>query len=325
METSDSSSRCFISGDWGTSTLRLRLVQSEPFRILEEVSSAGGIAATHEAWMDRGGDRYSFYLDRLHETLGLLSGDVEGVPMLLSGMASSSVGIEEVPYAVLPFRLDVEGLACRRFAPTSGFPHQVTLIGGLRWLNRDVMRGEECQALGLSLLHAEDQSRSDLPASFRLILPGTHSKHLLIDRGSIVRSQTFLTGDLFRALAGHSILRHSVTGKRQPLDREAFRAGVEVARQEGCLASLFGVRCRDLLEGVAPEENNAFLSGVLVGGELVSLPQQGPPLVMAADDLGSRYLEALDVLGFQGEVHRIPEGLMAAAVPRAHLLVHLGR
>ncbi|RYG00477.1 MAG: hypothetical protein EOO02_14790, partial [Chitinophagaceae bacterium] len=100
-----------ISCDWGTTNLRLRLVELQNLQILATVSSSLGIAETHSQWKHKGGDREQFYLQELTREIGLLETEVgynlHGVPVFLSGMASSTLGIRELPYAKLPF--DING------------------------------------------------------------------------------------------------------------------------------------------------------------------------------------------------------------------------
>ncbi len=316
-----------ISGDWGTSTLRLRLVRPSPFGVVEEVGLAEGIAATHEAWLrsgraDRDGDghRQEFYLGRLAEALSMFEKPIAGLPVYLSGMASSSVGLEEVAYAPVPFHLH-DSLCSISLPASAACPHEVSVYGGLRWGERDVMRGEETQVMGLAFNEA-----LALPDGYCVILPGTHSKHVRVEDATIVSFSTYLTGDLFEAIAHHTILKHSVTGERVVSDVEAFRSGVERASMSGLLPELFGLRCRDLLGGRTVTEGNAFLSGLLVGSELVSagLGSTSECLVVAEDSLGNLYAEALEVLGFGGDLRRVPRRSMEEAVARAHALIHRG-
>src|SRR3954469_13847103 len=100
--------RLFISGDWGTSRLRLRLVQAEPLAIRAEAASEAGIARVHAAWQSSGspGDREGVFLRALAPVLeGLRAAaalELRGVPLVLSGMASATIGLRELPYAPTP-------------------------------------------------------------------------------------------------------------------------------------------------------------------------------------------------------------------------------
>ena len=92
-----------ISGDWGTTTLRLRVVRAAPFQVVEEVVRPWGAASVHEEWEASSEDRVGYYLTRLFEAVEALSGSWDALPIYVSGMASSSVDIQELAYAPLPF------------------------------------------------------------------------------------------------------------------------------------------------------------------------------------------------------------------------------
>lgn len=307
-----------ISADWGTTSLRLRCLRLEPFAIEEEISLGCGVAETHTAWQESGNERDVFYLSRLGDALKGFTQSLEGLPLYLSGMASSSVGMRELPYGEVPFGFG-DPLPSITLPASDACPHRVTLFSGLRWGTRDVMRGEEAQVMGL----AANQSLS-LPESFVLILPGTHSKHVRVERRSIVGFQTFLTGDLFEAVARHTILRHSLAPGLEVRDWAAFRGGVEQAAEESLLPSLFGIRCASLFGERSAPANSAYLSGLLIGSELAAVSRAAEPLLVAEDALGELYLEALGVLGQGRRVVRLPRQAMREAVPRAHAhaLIH---
>ena len=97
----------FISCDWGTSTLRLRLVDSTAATILAETTSEEGIAMVFERWKEiekeklsekeKEEERLAFYRSVLSDQIVKLGGqagrDLAGIPVIISGMASSNSGI----------------------------------------------------------------------------------------------------------------------------------------------------------------------------------------------------------------------------------------
>jgi 2-dehydro-3-deoxygalactonokinase len=187
----------------------------------------------------------------------------------------------------------------------------------------DVLRGEEVEAIGL----AETMQLRE--ASFTLVLPGTHSKHLFIQSGVMTSFRTFLTGELFDLLSRHSVLRHSLSPMHEagpdspvsPVADGAFEAGVRHAATEALSAALFRIRTRHLLHGESPEANTAFLSGLLIGNELLTLGQRGDdrhPIVIAAPrTLASRYHAAARALKLNS-VRMASPSEIAMAVTVAH-------
>src|SRR5512143_2992534 len=103
----------FLSCDWGTSSFRLRLVETPGLNIVNEKISAEGIAQTFELWKQSGNTedaRFSFYLELIQKhiqdfekTLGF---SLTPTPLVISGMAGSSMGMIELPYKEFPFAID---------------------------------------------------------------------------------------------------------------------------------------------------------------------------------------------------------------------------
>jgi 2-dehydro-3-deoxygalactonokinase len=126
-----------------------------------------------------------------------------------------------------------------------------------------------------------EQVGEALPDQATLILPGTHSKHLRIDRGAITGITTFMTGELFELLCQHSVLRHSVATDA-PRDPAAFREGVVASAEDRLTSTLFQVRTRQVLAAQTGMANRSFLSGLLIGSELRALGSGETPIVLAA-------------------------------------------
>lgn len=258
----------FIACDWGTSNFRLRLIEpAAPEK--REFRSDDGVAKL-AASAPAGPERSALFRATLARALEQLNAPAE-LPVLISGMASSSIGWKELPYATLPFPLN--GQAAIREQIES----RVWLISGLR-SDRDVMRGEETQALGLAASLGEQ-----LPKRAVFILPGTHSKHVEIDAGAVVSFRTQMVGELFDLLTRHSVLRHSTAPASAP-DDGAFVEGVAESQRSPLLAGLFRVRTRQVLDGLPAASNTSFLSGVLIGAELAGWRDTDVTIIVAADE-----------------------------------------
>jgi 2-dehydro-3-deoxygalactonokinase len=295
----------FVNCDWGTSRLRLRLMAVESVEVLSEVCSNAGVSALAATGADADrAERFRLALGRQLEQLAGQCPELGPCPVIISGMASSTIGWQELPYAPVPWRLDGSDVVARELEPVNspGGTHRVLLLPGLRTAT-DVMRGEETQTLGLFQL---DIARQVGPRA-RVILPGTHSKHVRVESGAIVGFHTFMTGELFDVLGRHSILRHSIAAEAKAAnglpesDPQAFAAGVREAQNLPLPAALFHVRTRQVLDKRPATENRAFLSGVLIGAELAGLAQDtaadGPIVLCADGTLGEAYAQAGAALG----------------------------
>lgn len=262
--------------DWGTSSFRLQLSNIVDQQIIGEVHSADGISNTFNAWKKEEGtdsmSRIRFYQRQLIKQIDQLSRKssigLDNIPIVISGMASSSIGLREVPYATLPFPVDGSNASIMHFGPQKDFPHPIMLISGVR-SDTDVMRGEETQLIGLA--DSPYLSGGTLKESI-LVFPGTHSKHIVLNEDKLTSFQTFMTGEIFGLMADHSILKASVetidldTYSQKELD--AFKSGVERSRSANVLNSLFTVRTNQLFNKLDKKQNFLFLSGLLIGTEL---------------------------------------------------------
>lgn len=288
---------CFLSCDWGTSSFRLRLVTRETGRVLTHITdNSGGIRTIYNRWTNYTGSlsRVDFYLSFLNDKIIALeektSTDMRPLPIALSGMASSNIGIMELPYSLLPVKMDDPNLNIEVIEATDQFPRDLYLISGVR-SSDDVMRGEETQLLGLS-------SKLNIRDGICL-LTGTHSKHAWLKGNTITAFKTYMTGELFDLISSKSILSSSVTDNKDPLAGQAFEEGVEASQKENLLHSLFKIRARDLINAPPKTGNYSFLSGLLIGTELKELAsaKQDPIILWGSSRLQRYYAAALDVLG----------------------------
>jgi 2-dehydro-3-deoxygalactonokinase len=212
----------------------------------------------------------------------------------------------EAPYVRAP--ADVRTLAARAVRLKSALGPEVLIAPGVIFeppeRAPDVMRGEEIQIAGA--LAAEPW----LAGRAWLVLPGTHSKWVLVEDERIVSFATYITGELYAVLCEHSMLgrlmstRPAVAGAAE----RAFEQGLAAARESGpgdLPRQLFATRALGLTKRLSAEALADYLSGVLVGHELVSglalsraARECGAPLVLIGDAaLRLRYAHALQSLG----------------------------
>lgn len=248
----------FISCDWGSSRLRLRLIDLEFQSIVAQHITDEGIQKL--ANQSSGKNRRDFLgsvLERAIMDLGVTSQDV---PMVVSGMASSTLGLQSLPYASLPAPIDGSTL---RYADISLSGRKVRLVSGLQAVN-DVMRGEETELVGIFAAPA----RHPLAENCIVVLPGSHSKHVRLSRGLVVGFTTYLTGELYGLLSQNSTL---CSGPDITFDDAAFVAGVRSSATHNLSSALFQTRARAVLGTLPEKHSRAFLSGVLVGAEIATL------------------------------------------------------
>lgn len=232
--------------DWGTTRLRAWAMEgAEPWA---EASSDDGMGT-----LDRSG--FEPALLRLVEPwLGEAP-----VSIVACGMVGARQGWIEAAYAPVP---------CPPLAPPFAVPPvtdprlRVHVVPGLRQdAPADVMRGEETQIAGHLALH---------PGWDGIVcLPGSHTKWAEVSAGEVTGFRTFMSGELFAALRGHTVLRHTLG---EGWDDDAFAAAVAdgLSRPEALAGRLFGLRAEALLHGLDPGAATARLSGLLLGIELAA-------------------------------------------------------
>ena len=136
----------FLSIDWGTTNLRIRWVQLARFEVLAEHFSDQGVKKVYHRWQASGRDREAFFLEVLQTELQTMGIQWSAkVKVIISGMASSSIGMRELHYASLPFFANGHALSVEKWQP-KGFLYEISLISGVKSKD-DVMRGEELNSL----------------------------------------------------------------------------------------------------------------------------------------------------------------------------------
>ena len=290
----------FISCDWGTSSLRLKVIDADKMFVLAESTAAQGISATYELWKEsdkKEDERVPFYQSILTEHIRImelhLNFSLNSVPLIISGMVSSNMGMTELSYKEVPFGTDGHDLNIKTIEPNDNFKHAILMISGAKTTD-DVMRGEETQLIGCQDVQSgkEDQV---------LIFPGTHSKHIMVKKGKVVDFETYLTGELFDLLSKKSVLSNTIE-ENQDLSvagtLESFEKGVEDSLHTNILHSSFLVRTNYLLGKVSKKENYCYLSGLLIGTELKEIITNKKPLTVVSDEsLNFFYNTALRKLG----------------------------
>ncbi|CAG4988311.1 putative 2-dehydro-3-deoxygalactonokinase DgoK1 [Dyadobacter sp. CECT 9275] len=275
--------------DWGTTSFRLRLTDMTNREIIGEITAGQGIAATSLEWslVSAGGSvtRENFYRKELSRQITNLSVnlalDLDGIPIAMSGMGSSSLGMVELPYAFLPFSLAGQQAVVSIVEAADWFLHDIFLISGIT-NGLDVMRGEETQLLGVwELMETVRQAAGETI----FIFPGTHSKHIYVQAGQVTGFKTYMTGEIFSLMVSTSILRESVEfPSAHAADMKAFAEGVKYAGAENLLHTLFSVRGNQLFERRNKRENFYYLSGLIIGAELKELVSEIRQIVLCCDE-----------------------------------------
>lgn len=270
-----------IGIDWGTSSLRAYLIGAQG-EVLDRLVAPEGIMQMPDKNFEGVFERLIGPWVKAHR-----------VPLIASGMITSRNGWIETPYLSAPS--GVEQLADALVPiPTAGGSvlHFVTGMTISHNGAPDVMRGEETQIVG-SVEAGSDEGM--------FVMPGTHSKWVSVRGGRIEDFSTYMSGEIFKVLCGHTILGTLMSDSA--FSEEGFREGVAVGLDAGpkLLHTLFQVRTMPLFGKISEDKVADYLSGMLIGAEIHGATGNrvidDPISIVGRDDLADRYAIALQVLG----------------------------
>jgi 2-dehydro-3-deoxygalactonokinase len=271
-----------IGIDWGTTSFRAYLLGGDG-SVRDRREAADGILAVQD------------FDDCFERHCGAWADAHARAPILLAGMIGSRQGWIEAPYCPCPAGAAEIAAALKPHATARG--RRVAFVPGLSWRSPsgadDVMRGEETQILGVAA-----------PGRSIVVLPGTHSKWAEVVDGRVLRFATFMTGEVFGAMAKHTILGRLMTGDAH--HAEGFAAGIAASAEPGgLLHHLFRVRTAGLFARWPGEALSSLLSGLAIGHEIRAARDffaVERVLVVGGAALAERYAAALPQLGIEADV-----------------------
>ncbi|MET0221269.1 MAG: 2-dehydro-3-deoxygalactonokinase [Tardiphaga sp.] len=303
------SQAAFAAADWGTTRLRVWLLDAAGVVLDERRSDEGMLAAQP--------DRFAAILERQLADMGADA----SLPVIVCGMAGARQGWIEAPYVTVPASLDsIFGAAVR----VPGLARDVRIVPGLAQRDPaapDVIRGEETQLAG---------AVSKLGGGKHVVcMPGTHSKWVTLDDGSVTRFQTFMTGELFSLLSAQSILRHSIGGDAEVrADSDAFVTACRAALADASPleTKLFRIRAATLLQELTPDEAANRLSGLLIGAEIAAARvifrmNGGKVVLIASGGMHDLYAAAIGLAGYDIVAVDADEAVRAGLISAAGLTI----
>jgi 2-dehydro-3-deoxygalactonokinase len=300
-----------LAVDWGSTRLRAYLLGANG-AVLDTLTSEAGASTLGAGAGGFEAALQSLVADWLHAHPGL--------PAVACGMVGSAHGWREAPYAECP--MELAGLHAHAVGvPWAG--GELKILPGLSCREADgtpdVMRGEETQIAGVLARRPRDAGDA------MLVLPGTHSKWARLQVGRVTGFATRMTGELYAVLRQHSVLGRLMTASPcETFDNIAFDKGVAAAARSGGRDlghQLFATRTLGLFGDCPSDGLGDFLSGLLIGHELVAGLQQADPrrplILVGEPALCARYQRGLQQLGREDVSHidhTAPAGLWQQAL-----------
>ncbi|RSF08774.1 2-dehydro-3-deoxygalactonokinase [Achromobacter aegrifaciens] len=302
MTTGSPARAALIALDWGTSSLRAYRLDAAG-RTLDTRHLPWGIMRLPQPLQDGAATTaLSGFELAFEQACGDWLRAEPALPVIACGMVGSAQGWKEAAYLDVPVDLQRIGTLLTKVEREDG--PALHIVPGLiqRHGLPNVIRGEETQVVGVMADQATHSADSVL-----IGLPGTHSKWVSARRGRVTHFDTFMTGEVYAALRGHTILGRTMADAASA-DMAAFERGLKVAGapagRAGVLSTIFSTRALGLTGELAPESQADYLSGLLIGHEIAALAdmlqQQGelPRIVLCGDPaLCRRYIQAMQHYG----------------------------
>ena len=273
----------FIAVDWGTTNARFWLCDRDGGVLAE----AGGLGVA------------ALRIDRkfAEEFAKATSGWPENVPAVLCGTIGANIGWHQVGYRALPASLDELSQNTLHFVEGR---RPIAILAGVSGKGSfgqlDLMRGEDIQLAGVI---------ADGHGDGIYVLPGTHNKWVQVRDRAIVSFHTAMTGELYAAIAGNTILLTSAA--TPPLVGEAFNNGAKLALSHadaGLASLLFTVRTRQVLGEMSEADAASYLSGVMIGADVAGGAAQfgeatrsAPITLVGGSSLAASYARACELAG----------------------------
>ena len=252
----------YITIDGGTTNTRLRLVK-DYLVIAESRLSMGAKDCT------AGNEIYKRLIkEKIRELLTVGNAEEKDIrAIIISGMLTSEFGLCNLPHIAAPAGIR-ELHSSMKLMDVGISPIPCYFIPGVKIQSEnvykiDMLRGEECEFIGIS---------EQIAPSSVCIMPGSHSKHIFSDEKKRISSfQSFLSGEMIYALSQNTILSRSIDLSITNFDGEALLSGYDCVRKFGINRALFQTRIMDNILGSSPEALYSFFLGAVLCEEVETL------------------------------------------------------
>lgn len=306
-----------IALDGGTTNTRLTLLADGV--ILNRKKLSFGIRDGKEALVSGLNREIPLFLSEN----GLEKTDI--LSITASGMVTSELGLFTVPHIVTP----AGAAELSEHTVVTAIPEICDIpfrfIPGVKTFDNtdsnladmDIMRGEETETVAiLDRMGLADEK------NVTLILPGSHMKTVVCEKGRIVRFITAMSGELSRAAAENTILKNSIGDAFfKELDLEYLYLGYKTAEEIGMGAALFKVRVEGNFVGADKKQLYSLLLGAVLCDDIRMIVKnsKGTVAVGGSDPFRAAYLELLS--GKVKNLVEVPEELAENAAAYGALTV----
>lgn len=257
----------YITVDGGTTNTRIYLVQGG--KVVDSIKCGIGATAGKSALCET----LKSGIAKLLCDNNLAERNIE--KLLLSGMITSEFGLCELPHTTVPAGIKElkRGSKEMLFEDICSIPF--VFVPGVKTdcatpISADMMRGEETEVIGLWGIYGDGA----------YLLPGSHSKLVILEKGKITSIKTMMTGEMIASLSGETILKDAVDLSIDEYDTEYLIKGFELAENLGLNEALFKTRILKILFDAKPRETYGYFLGVVLADEIKAVASSGAERVI---------------------------------------------
>jgi len=264
----------YIYFDSGTTNTRIYFIDDGHMKAMksEKIGTLDNVTSGDRQTLLRG---LKYMYDTFLNELSVSDADIDGIYM--SGMATSKNGIHEVDYLRLPVDLNIyqnsvhtchTPLFDRVIGYLTGLVYRPDRKGTLENIECfNNVRGEEIELFGIMDTYSEFFAEKKTA----VIMPGSHTHILYVENKKIVEITSCMGGEMFAAMAAHTILSASVSLAPDVIEAEALIKGCETVKKYGVNRALYITRALDLFTDENINTRNSYLEGVINSGVIIAL------------------------------------------------------
>lgn len=267
-----------ITIDAGTTNSRIYLINNKNNKIIDVVKKNVGVKNTAiNGSVDVLKNELSFGMEEIIQRNGCNVEDI--LYIVATGMITSNLGLVEVPHiaspcdskefataSVVKILPEFFHIPCIFIPGMKNAIPEDQLLGFREELNKlDVMRGEEVETIGLI-------KQLQLKGKGIMILPGSHTKYVLVEDGFLLSCLSTLSGEMLYAVQKDTILSSSITKDLIKIpEHDALLEGFYSSETNGLVRALYQVRLLQLFEKMNDNQRANFLVGAVLASDIKAL------------------------------------------------------
>lgn len=202
--------------------------------------------------------------------------NTEAVTVLASGMITSNVGLYEVPHLLAPAGVEEFARGMVKAEIPEVIDQPIWFVPGVKNSSvkvgiddceaMDIIRGEETEVIGLT-------EKLQLRGPAILILPGSHSKFISIDKDNrITGCVTTIAGELLDIITQNTILANALHNSfATEINGPVLLKGAHYAEKVGLGRTCFTIRILDLFGDFTLNDKANFLLGAVLGADILAI------------------------------------------------------